>query len=254
MRVTFLGTGTSVPSLERSSSSVLIEPGESKILIDMGAGVMRRLLERGVQIGDLSHIFFSHFHLDHCGEFASFLFATKYGGFFPSREPFVVIGARGLHRFYDKLREIHGHWVDMEGRMTIIELDAGKTDGILFDDFEAFSRPMIHTPDSLGYRIIDRDGRSVTYSGDTDISDELVALARGTDLFVCESSFPDKMKRKGHLTPSEAGTIATAAGVKKLVLTHFYPEIESIDIRGQCRKTYRGPLLIARDLMACLVE
>ena len=39
---------------------------------------MRRLLEAGRTISDITHIFISHFHTDHTGELASFLFSTKY--------------------------------------------------------------------------------------------------------------------------------------------------------------------------------
>ncbi len=46
-----------------------------------------------------------------------------------------------------------------------------------------------------------------------------------------------------------AGEIATRANVRKLVLTHFYPECDQVDIKKQCRKTYSGPLLLAEDLM-----
>jgi ribonuclease BN (tRNA processing enzyme) len=89
----------------------------------------------------------------------------------------------------------------------------------------------------------------VAYSGDTDFCENAVILARGADLFICESALPDGMKVEGHLTPSLAGKIATEAGVKKLLLTHFYPECESVDIEAQCRKTYNGPLILASDLM-----
>jgi ribonuclease BN (tRNA processing enzyme) len=50
-----------------------------------------------------------------------------------------------------------------------------------------------------------------------------------------------------------AGEIASRAGVRKLVLTHFYPDCEDVDIRQECRKTYSGPLLLAEDLMAVRV-
>jgi len=54
-----------------------------------------------------------------------------------------------------------------------------------------------------------------------DFSDNLVALAKDTDLLICESALPDELKVKGHLTPSLAGEIATHANVGKLVLTHW---------------------------------
>ena len=66
---------------------------------------------------------------------------------------------------------------------------------------------------------------------------------------ILESSFPDGQEMEGHLTPSQAGEIASMAGAKHLVLTHFYPEILDTDIERQCRKTYQGKLTLAKDLM-----
>ena len=74
-------------------------------------------------------------------------------------------------------------------------------------------------------------------------------LVNGADVLVCESAFPDHLKVTGHLTPSLAGEIAEEAGVKKLVLTHFYPECDGADLIEQCRKTYQGPLVLAEDFM-----
>ena len=78
-------------------------------------------------------------------------------------------------------------------------------------------------------------------------------LARGADLLILECSFPDEEAIAGHLTPSEAGDIATRAGAKKLLLTHFYPEILTTDIEAQCRKTYQGDLVLASDLLSLSV-
>jgi ribonuclease BN (tRNA processing enzyme) len=80
-----------------------------------------------------------------------------------------------------------------------------------------------------------------------------VELAKGSDLLILECSFPDDEAIAGHLTPSEAGDIAARAGAKKLVLTHFYPEILTTDIQAQCRKTYQGNLVLATDLMSLSV-
>ena len=89
----------------------------------------------------------------------------------------------------------------------------------------------------------------MVYSGDTDFSHNLVNLSRNADLLICESALPDDLKVKGHLTPSLAGEIASLANVRKLVLTHFYPECDLVDIEKQCRKTFAGPLVLAEDLM-----
>jgi len=90
---------------------------------------------------------------------------------------------------------------------------------------------------------------TVVYSGDTDASENLITLARDADLLICESALPDELKTEGHLTPSLAGKMAQQAGVKKLVLTHFYPECDKVDIRQQCAKTFSGEIILAKDLM-----
>jgi ribonuclease BN (tRNA processing enzyme) len=87
----------------------------------------------------------------------------------------------------------------------------------------------------------------VVYSGDTDFCDNLVTLSEDADLLICESSLPDEIKVPGHMTPSLAGLTAEKAGAKRLILTHLYPECESVDIAEQCGKTYTGDFMIAED-------
>lgn len=250
MKITILGSGTCVPSLKRSSCSVLIETGRSLLLFDFGAGTMRRLLEAGVNINMLSYIFFSHLHPDHTGELVPFLFATKYPQTYRRRTPITIVAAKGFVDFYEKLKFAYEEWIELApGLLKISELDTRGRDHLDCGLFDVDSLRMNHTDMSLAYRITAPDGTSVVYSGDTDFCDNLVTLARGVDVLICESALPDETKVSGHLTPSLAGRIAAQAGVKKLVLTHFYPECDSVDVAGQCRKTYDGPLVLAEDLI-----
>lgn len=250
MTVTILGSGTCVPSLERSSCAVLVEIGRSKVLIDSGAGTMRRLLESGVTIFDLSHIFYSHFHPDHSGELVPLLFATKYPQSSCRRSSLTICAGIGFNKFFKGLKKVYGHWIELDaGMLSILELDTGGPDAVRFDDFSVTSLPVNHNPESLAYRIADDRGRSVVYTGDSDVCDNLVTIARGADMLICESALPDALKVDGHLTPSLAGQVATQANVGQLVLTHFYPECDQTDVAQECRKTYAGPLVLARDLM-----
>ena len=66
---------------------------------------------------------------------------------------------------------------------------------------------------------------------------------------VAECACPNERKAEGHLPPREAGEIASLARVKRLVLTHFYPECEGADILGQGRETYAGEIILAEDLL-----
>jgi len=248
--VTILGSGTCVPSLKRSSCAVFLEMDSPKILFDSGPGTMHRLLSAGAEIFDIDVICYSHFHPDHTGELVSFIFATKYPDSDRRDNVLTITGGKGFLRFINRLKDVYGDWMELpEGMLRFVELDGNGLDRRSFASFTMETMPMNHREESLGYRITDANGRSIVYSGDTDTSNNLVSLASGADLLICESAMPDELKVPGHLTPSLAGDIATRAQVKKLVLTHLYPQCDQVDLRAQCRKTYQGPLLIAEDLM-----
>lgn len=248
--VTILGSGTCVPSLNRSSCSVLVEIEGSKLLFDSGAGTMRRLLETGTTIFEISHIFYSHFHPDHTSELIQLLFANKYPDSMRRKQPLTIIAGDGFSNFLSGLQAAYGNWIELAaGMLKTIELYTNGSDSRNFKKFTVNSVPVEHNDESLAYRITGPDEKSVVYSGDTDYSDNLVHLAKDSDLLICESALPDQLKVDGHLTPSLAGKIATRANVKKLVLTHFYPECEQADIVKECRKTYSGPLVLAEDLL-----
>ena len=248
--VTILGSGTCVPSLKRSSCSVLIEMEQEKLLLDSGPGTMHRLLEAGVEIFDLTYICYSHFHPDHTGELVPLIFANKYPDAFQRKHPLALFAGNGFKRFFNGLKSVYGDWIELRpGMLTLNEIDGSRYFSKKFNTFQMETRSVAHREESIAYRVTPAGGASVVYSGDTDYCDSLITLAQNADLLICESAFPDDKKVTGHLSPSLAGRIAAAAAVKKLVLIHLYPECDQVDIAAQCRKTYQGPLLIAEDLM-----
>jgi ribonuclease BN (tRNA processing enzyme) len=247
--VTILGSGTCIPSLKRSSCSVLCETGNAKLLFDIGAGTIRRLLENGTRVQDITHVFLSHFHPDHCGELVAFLFALKTPELSHDDHRLTLIGGKGLKTFFQGLQNVFGRWIDLgDRRFNLLEQELQGPGTLDLQDVSVRTAPVAHNPESLAYRI-DANDRSFVYSGDTDVCKNLVTLARKADLLVCESSHPDDRKVDKHLSPSLAGKMATDACVKTLVLTHFYPECEKTDIAKECRKTYDGKLFLAEDLM-----
>ena len=222
MSVTILGSGTCVPSLKRSACSVLIKIMNDALLLDSGVGTMRRLLEANTEIFDISFVFYSHFHPDHTAELVPFLFSNKYPDGTRRQIPITFVAGKGFCAFYDKLKAAYGHWIELgPGLVNIVELDNTNYDIRRFDHFKVESIPVVHNEESVAFKITSRGGKSV----------------------------PDSLKEKGHLTPSLAGKIASSAQAKQLVLTHFYPECDDVDIEKECRKTYSGPLIMAEDLI-----
>lgn len=249
-KVTILGSGTCVPSLRRSSCAVLMEIGDVRLVFDIGPGTLRRLLEAGVIVQDVDYLFLSHFHPDHSGELVPFIFANKYPDGAARTKPLRLITGCGGMAFFDGLKTVYGRWIDLPPAiLEQLEMRVDASDRRDFPLFSVETAPMVHNSESVAYRVTTAGGFSVVYSGDTDYTETLVRLARGADLLICETAFPDGQKIAGHLTPSLAGEIAAAAGVAKLVMTHFYPDCETADVVAQCRRTYDGPLVSAEDLM-----
>ncbi|MGH7607842.1 MAG: MBL fold metallo-hydrolase [Gemmatimonadales bacterium] len=94
-----------------------------------------------------------------------------------------------------------------------------------------------------------RARRGLVYTGDTGPSSELARWASGCDLLLAECSLPEAMAMDIHLTPERAGDMAREAAAKRLVLTHFYPPVETSDPTPATLAGTRfpGPVVAARD-------
>jgi ribonuclease BN (tRNA processing enzyme) len=251
MKITILGSGTCVPRLDRSACAVLVQIDSLNILLDLGLGTIRRLMESGATIFDLTHILFSHFHPDHTSELVSLLFATKYPDEGQRQKKLTVFGGNGLQNLYKGLQAAYGDWIVLpQEQVGFQEIDTQTGEVFYLDNVKITARPMNHRPESLAYRIEDENGKSIVYSGDTDESEALAVIAHEADLFICESAFPDELPSPWHLTPSAAGRIADQARVKQLVLTHLYPPCDEVDIAKQAARSYKGPVVAAKDLMS----
>ena len=245
MRLTVLGSGTAVPVPDRFPAGYLVERGASKVLVDCGPGSLRRLAQAGVSPAELDAVLLTHYHTDHCADLAALLFALR-SPHLRARPPLTVYGAPGLERLVEKLTEAWP-WLEPKGyQLDLVEWLPG-TQPVA--DFEVTAIPIRHTAQSLGYRLRSDDG-VVALSGDADTCEGLVDLARDADVFVCDAAAPDDAKIDGHLTPGLAADYAQRGGAKHLVLTHFYPECDGVDLEAQARARFDGEVTVAADLMA----
>jgi ribonuclease BN (tRNA processing enzyme) len=246
MEVTTVGSGTGVPSLKRASPAILVSIEGEYLLFDSGPGIIRKLLELNLTYHDINRIFYTHLHPDHINDLAAFLFATK-NTLSPRRKELEIIGPPGLKVFYQKLLELYGDTIYVQSYQIMLNEVLNET--INYNNYRLITTALSHTSSSIGYRIEDVEGKAVVYSGDTDYCREIVNLASKANLLILESSLPDNMKVKGHLTPSVAGRIASEANCQKLILTHLYPICNSYDIEGECRRVFSGDITVAYDLM-----
>ena len=250
MQLTILGSGTSIPLSYMASPSLMLNPDGDILLLDMGPGTLRQLARAGINNALIDHILFSHFHPDHTADLIHFLFVTRNPNILYKRKPFILSGSKGLKKLIDNLQKAYPKWLEIpEDKMTIEEFDNIEKSEHRYKKYSVLSCPVDHTESSLAYRIEDKNGKNIVYAGDTGFSMELASFAKDTDLLILECSLPEKNNIEGHLTPALAGHIASLSGAKKLLLVHFYPEVLSTDITGECRKYYDGDLILGRDML-----
>lgn len=251
--LTILGSGTCAATPERSMAGYHVKAPtlDCEFMLDIGAGSLRRLLEAGEDYRKIDAVFLTHFHTDHVADLAPFLWASCYTPGFVRNSPLLLVGPRGLQRWYSRLAALHGDWLlDLPFPVEIMEKE--NTDWE-WRGLKITTRSLNHSVPVNGYRFEFGPG-SFAYSGDTGPCDALVELAKNVKLLLAECSFPASSGEIDfHLTSATVGEMAQLAGVQKLCLTHMYPECDEHDIKLECGQKFAGEIELMADLQRLII-
>jgi ribonuclease BN (tRNA processing enzyme) len=191
-------------------------------------------------------VHFTHTHVDHVNDLGQLLFASKYDEE-PRTKPLLLTGPPGFRGFYQRLVALYGDQVVSGAyELKIEELSLDERD---CGEYVLKTRPMKHMIPCTGYRIEDAAGASVAFTGDTGYCDDAVELARDVDILITEAALPPEYELEGHMRPEVSGRIASEANARVLVVAHLYPVCDKYDTEAEVRKSYKGNLLIAEDLL-----
>ncbi len=248
MKLTVLGSGTSVPHPRRSSSAHWLETAGGTVLLDISGPAVHRMAEEGCDWANLDAVWVSHFHLDHVGGLAPFLFGTKYASRTQARtKPFTVYGPRGTRRLLTRFDEAGDYGLFVQPFPVEVREVSPRSEFEVFDGLsaETFSTP--HTSESLAVRLTERGGTSLVYTSDTGYTEALAGFARAANLFLMECSFFRSKPVRTHLELEEAMRLAHQSSARRVMLAHLYPEWDGIDIAAEARRLWDGETIEARD-------
>jgi ribonuclease BN (tRNA processing enzyme) len=248
MELVVLGSGSSVPHKRRASSSHWLSLSEGTILLDPSPDAPHRMAEEDLDWASLDAIWVGHFHLDHVGGLAPLLFSMRHAPQTQSRtKPLSIFGAKGLKRLIQRFSDAHDYKLFAQPfPLEIKEVKDGSSFQIL-PKVLAVTKKTPHTEESLAVRLEDSKGSSMVYSSDTGYSEDLARFASKVDLLLLECSFFKNKPVQTHLELSEAVAIAQEAGARLTVLSHLYPEWDSIDLEAEALKMWDGKVIEARD-------
>ncbi|MCW2667541.1 MAG: beta-lactamase protein [Frankiales bacterium] len=241
MELTVLGCSGTFPGPVSPCSGYLVEHDGFRLVLDLGAGALGAL-QRHIGLLDVGAVYVSHLHADHCIDLVAYSYARRYHpGGMPPRLP--VYGPEGLAARLCAAFENP----PVDGLQDVFDFHEVRVGRQQIGPFTVTTARTNHPIEAHALRV-EAGGRSLVYSADSAVSDELVALARGCDLFLCEASWLSEPAPPPdiHLTGREAGEHATQAGVGRLLLTHLMPFTDAAAVEDEARSTWSGPLELAR--------
>ncbi len=243
MKLTVLGSGTIVPELERHMAGNLLDAGGKRMLFDAGPGTVYQILKAKVDIRDIDHMFFTHYHNDHISDLPALLWI--YHGRLKRERTLNLYGPAGFEGYVDLLSKK----IMKQDKLDCPFVPKGNDETeFTADGIKISTRRMNHT-EAVGYRV-EHNGKVFAYTGDTGFFPGLIGFARGADVLLCECALMEEnLGDEKHMTPEECGKVAKEAGVKRLVLTHMYPETPREKAKEIIQGIFGGEVVVARDLM-----
>jgi ribonuclease BN (tRNA processing enzyme) len=286
-----------VVDLTRSQTASAVIVDGTPYLVDCGYGTLRQLTAAGIGFQHIDQVFFTHLHDDHTADLAALLDfqwmdskATPTDAYGPYGTARLVEAALAYSRANVEIRVVdegrgtrpealcHGH--DVAAAATPIQVyhDA-RVRVTAIENTHYPARATARMPHrSIALRFDTRD-RSIVFAGDTAYSANVVELARGADVFVCEimdtgvhaqmleqaraaaaAGNPESISRhiaETHSPPADVARMAREAGARRVVLNHLLTERTASGayvypltrlIEG-VRQDYRGEVIVGQDLM-----
>ena len=282
IKLTFLGTGAPRPSPKRYGPSILLEAGDTKLLVDAGPGMRQRIFQAGgfELLTDIDTVLITHLHFDHTIELPN-LWLT--GWLFGRKKNMQVYGPEGTEEFMNHFEQAFD-WdlryryltnVHVEGSDLITtDIQPGvfyNKNGIKITAFDVAHLPMDPDTEELlglegatfGYRV-DYKGRSVVFSGDTRSlpGSKIIEISKGVDVLVHETQIPypgDSKEAKlanvsmiVHSSPEQVAYVFNETRPRLGIYHHIIPpETTRDELLGMT--DYDGRMEVAEDLMTLMI-
>jgi ribonuclease Z len=279
MRITALGTG--MPNLTRAAASLclLVELGNGdKFLFDIGSGSMANLFSLRPDFSKVDKVFASHLHVDHVGDFMGLHIGSWLSGRYTPLHIYGPSGSSpemGTKAFVEGMKKGYawdiagrsGALPDAGGQIVVHEFDYKAVNEVVYQKNGVTIRswPAIHILDGPVSFSLEWNGLKYVFGGDTYPNKWYIKYAAGADVASHEAFLPPKALAKYfgwdltlatfvstriHTEPQAFGKVMSAVKPRLAVGYHSVQSPENnAAIMDEVRKTYDGPLALARDLM-----
>lgn len=236
MKLTVIGFMGAYPSRTSASSLYLLEKDGFNLALDFGSGGLLKL-QNYLDIKDLSALVLTHYHTDHIADIGVLQHIK------------LVEAQLGINK---RVLPIYGHQADLE---QFNLLTSSYTQGVAYEankllQLGPFSIEFFLTKHSVpcyGLRITDGE-KVLVYTGDSAFTDGWIKFSEYADLLLADCSFyADQRIDAGHMTSREVATIAEAASVKEVILTHLPHYGNHANLVSEAKEIYTGHVRLAKE-------
>jgi len=227
-KIAFLGTGT-CSSTSRNPASFVISDGEKLTAVDFGGGAyhqLSRLEDDDFHPDKLKNLMLTHYHIDHISGIPDLIWGKQYSPLENRTAPLNIYGPKGLTDFWEnRLTPFINKTIDINFELHEI---TGNSQ-INLGEIKVFPTAMDHTLESTAYSF-EIDGKTITFTGDTNLNENLISLINRSDIVITEWSFTNiQDRKKKHLdNKSILKLFDVIRNDCDLYFTHIYPEKELI--------------------------
>jgi ribonuclease Z len=216
VRISFLGSGAAFSS-ERYNGAVVVD---GRILLDGGAPLLPHMARLGIDPSAIETAFITHFHGDHLLGLPPFILHRA----FITQRPMTIVGPEGVEETLETLFALcwGDHWSSgpnfrqMSGHVYTVAATKGEVNGIPYETVRLDHGGTL----AIGYRLTMPDGRVLSYTGDSEMTEPLERLVEGADIAITEATGPGHPV--SHTGWEEAQALAERHPRTRFFFNHLY--------------------------------
>jgi ribonuclease BN (tRNA processing enzyme) len=220
IRLQCVGSGDAFGSGGRLNSCYHLDIGAEQLLLDCGCSSLIGLQRCGLKTGDIATVVVSHLHGDHFGGIPFLLLEGKYAS--QRRSPLTLIGPPGLQQQVEAALDALYPGVLADGFDFPLHYVALQPQQVYTGEYFSLEAwPVRHGKSEhvYGFRV-ETAGKVISYTGDSEWTENIVNLARQSDLLIAEC-FAYDQPIPSHLDYQTLMSNRDRLDCKRLVITHM---------------------------------
>lgn len=243
MNIVALGTSGTYPRYNQACSGYLFENDPTFVQVDLGTGSLANLF-RHMDPARLTGIILTHLHADHTLD----IYPLRYYLQFNHRDSLARIPVYLPEGGSDVLHAFNPGKDDGRFLETVFEFRP-IGDSICLGSMRFYFRRTNHIVPTYAL-VCEVEGKRAGYTSDTSYDEDLIGFFEGCEVLICEAAYQGEKGKPGlHMTAREAGLFAARAGVKRLFLTHIWPEFDPHISLRDARDTFGGEVHLLKEHM-----